>query len=474
MSLKKNLRTRRTLVFQLTIWYASVFTLSLLIIAIPSYLLMESRILDRIDRTLLHEVEETLSFYTMHGVDAVKTAMIRDAYAEDTEQVFYRLLDVEGNEVASSDLSAWGPISVNDTALQLATGEPVLETVNMAGEREKARIIYARVDPGLVLQIGHALEQATRPLGEFRKVFGATTLLAFACSTLVGWFMTKRTLAPIEAVTQTAINISSGSLTQRVDVTSGAVEVNRLATAFNQMLERIQVLVDEMTEVNENIAHDLRSPLARIRGAAERILANGQPGEEGQSMSFSIIEDCDKMLVLVDTMLEISEMNAGVRKMQQEELDLVAVVREVFELFRFAAEDKQVNMRLDVPDELQVRGDRQRLRRALANIVDNAVKYTPADGEIAFTVNGTSTLASVSVCDTGCGIPEGDQDRVFERFYRADPSRSDSGNGLGLSLTLAVVKAHQGSITLSSRPEEGTRVSIFLPRTPVRAKITNS
>ena len=208
-------------------------------------------------------------------------------------------------------------------------------------------------------------------------------------------------------------------------------EIDRLATTFNQMLDRIQTLLSEIKEMSDNIAHDLKSPITRIRGIAEVTLTTGKSLSEYESMAASTIEECDRLLDMINTMLMISKTESGVDTFSQDEIDLGGLVREACELFGPSAEDKGVTVRCDVPEGIRLIGDKRMIQRMLSNLLDNAVKYTLPGGSVTVSVSENDTQAFVSVQDTGIGISPDDLSRIFERFYRCDQSRSEPGIASG-------------------------------------------
>jgi signal transduction histidine kinase len=242
-----------------------------------------------------------------------------------------------------------------------------------------------------------------------------------------------------------------------------ADEIDRLAATFNDMLDRIQTLVTEMKEMTENIAHDLRSPITRIRGLAEMALTTGKSIDEYEAAAASTVEDCDRLLDMINTMLYISQTEATAGKLPTEEVDMAGVVRNACELFQPVAEDKGVNLVADIGADLRVRGVLQGLQRMLANLIDNALDCTPSPGTVTVSVSGDEKLGVIAVKDTGIGIPQDELPYIFRRFYRCDRSRSRPGAGLGLTLVEAIVHAHRGRIAVASTPNVGTTFTVTLP-----------
>ena len=468
MLLKKINSIRHTLAFRLTLWYAGIFMLTSCVAFLFFYFLITSVIRDRTDQDLLGEARTLSSILKVQGINAVKRQIIFEAQAAGEKKIFFRLLSLDGQEFSSSNMSYWRDIGVAKAAIEQLIGgnRPVFSTASLPERKHNIRLLYAIVGRNIILQLGQSMENYTRFIEAFRKIFVTTMASLFVFAAIIGWFMARRALAGVEAVTRTARQISEGSLKERVPVKKNQDEIDQLATTFNQMLDRIQTLVTGIREMSDNIAHDLKSPITRIRGISEVSLTTGASEKEYENMAASTVEECDRLLDMINTMLVISKTEAGVNKLDAKDLDIGAVVRDACELFQSPAEDKDLRLVCDVPGNFSISGDNRLIQRMIANLVDNAIKYTPAGGSIEVTVNTVNHDAvAITVQDTGIGISEKDMPRVFERFYRCDPSRSEAGIGLGLSFARAIARAHGGDITVSSEPNKGSTFTITLSQT---------
>jgi heavy metal sensor kinase len=461
----KLLRFRRTLAFRLTVWYAGIFTVFSLLAFLFFYLQIASIIDARRNADLLDDIKDYSALLTTKGMEEVRHTMAVDAKQDGENKTFYRLLAPDGKERGSSNLSSWGRLDVNRPALKriAENAEPVFETLALEGRQHKIRTVYGPIGPGAILQIGISLEDDDELLADFRDIFGVTVPGVMVFAALIGWFMARRALTHVEDVTRTARGISASDLERRVPVKGQADEIDRLATTFNDMLDRIQTLVTEMKEMTENIAHDLRSPITRIRGMAEMALTTGKSIDEYEAAAASTVEDCDRLLEMINTMLYISQTEAAPEKLPMEEVNITGVVRNACELFQPVAEDKGVNLVVEIGNDLRVRGVLQGLQRMLANLIDNALNYTPCPGTVTVSVSGNEKLGIIAVKDTGIGIPQEELPNIFRRFYRGDRSRSRPGTGLGLSLVQAIVHAHGGQISVTSAPNVGTTFTVTLP-----------
>jgi len=302
----------------------------------------------------------------------------------------------------------------------------------------------------------------------YRHTSGAALAMMLLCGGLVGWMVSRRAMSGVARVTQTAVRIGQGDLSRRVPPGKEGREINDLAQAFNEMLDRIQSLVRELEEVTHNIAHDLRGPLTRIRGIAETTLTGDRDLVAWREMAGAVIEESDRLVEMINTMLEIARTDSGVAQLLKTDVDIRAVLQEAVDLFQPLAEDRGITLQTDSPDvPLAVRGNRSRLQRAVANVLDNAIKYTGSGGKIRVSAKKSASRILLEISDTGTGINETDLPHIFDRFYRGDRSRSTPGNGLGLSLARSIVRAHGGEITARSSPGQGSLFTIFLPSFPV-------
>jgi heavy metal sensor kinase len=468
MFLKKINSIRHKLAFRLTLWYAGIFMLTSCVAFLFFYFLITSVIRDRTDQDLLSEARTLSSILEVEGIDAVQRQVIIEAQAAGEKKIFFRLLSFTGQEFSSSNMSYWRDIGIGKMAINQLIREkrPVFDTASLPDRKHNIRVLYAIIGRSIILQLGQSMENYTRFIEVFRKIFITTMASLFVFAAIVGWFMARRAVAGVETVTRTARHISEGSLKERVPVKKHQDEIDQLAITFNQMLDRIQTLVTGIREMSDNIAHDLKSPITRIRGISEVTLTTGASDKDYETMAASTIEECDRLLDMINTMLVISKTEAGVNKLDTNEMDIAAVVRDACELFRSPAEDKDLRLTCDAPGNFNISGDNRLIQRMIANLLDNAIKYTPVGGSIEVAVQPKNTHAvAITVKDDGEGIDDEDISRIFERFYRCDPSRSEAGIGLGLSFARAIARAHGGDITVTGQPAEGSTFTVTLPKT---------
>ncbi len=459
-------RIRDTLAFRLTLWYAGVFTLSSCVAFLLFYALISSVIQDRTDQELLGQARRFGALLAREGVEEVTKAAVIEAQAAGVRKVFFRLVYPSGVAFSSSNMSDWQNIGIHLGALkQLVSGaDHVFETLVIPDRKDEIRILYVMLGPGIIAQIGQAMESYSRFLDAFKAIFVGTMALLIVIAAGIGWFMAKQAVSGVEAVTITAQKISEGTFEERVPVKARGDEIDQLAVTFNHMVDRIQTLIREMREITDNVAHDLKSPITRIRGGAEIALTTGRSLNEFEGMAASTIEECDHLLDMIDTMLLISRTEAGIDTLPLTDVDVTTLVRRACDLFEPSAEDKGITLHCTASEGVVLSGDVRMIQRMLSNLLDNAIKYTRRGGKVEVTLSRNSTgEILISIRDTGIGISQEDLPHIFERFYRGDRSRTEAGIGLGLSLARAIARAHGGNIAVTSLPDQGSTFTIVFP-----------
>jgi heavy metal sensor kinase len=467
MFLKRLIDVRRTLAFRLTLWYAGIFLFSAAVAFAFFYYLITEALRGRTDQELLAEVRSFSSVMALQGAEAVRRQALLESQAAGEKKIFIQLLYPDGRVFSSSNLSYFHniPISLEAIGRMIEQKEPLFGTVSSPDHLHEIRVVYALLGPGLIIHLGQSMDDLTRFIEAFQRIFVVTMAVLFVLAVVLGWFMARRAMAGVENVTRTARQIADdGRLAERVPVGDGGDEIDRLAATFNRMLDRIQGLMSGIKEMTDNIAHDLKSPITRIRGQAEVALTSRAAADEYEALAAGAIEECDRLLEMINAMLFISRTEAGVSRPELKPMDLAAVVRDACGLFQTLAEDKAIALTWEAPQRLEMAGDIRLIQRMLGNLLDNAIKYTPAGGAVAATVRaGPDHSISIAVKDSGIGISEKDLPHIFERFYRGDPSRSEAGAGLGLSFARAVARAHGGEIRVESGPDRGSTFIVTLP-----------
>ncbi|GGH14028.1 two-component sensor histidine kinase [Alsobacter metallidurans] len=322
------------------------------------------------------------------------------------------------------------------------------------------------------LLVGHDLAEADRLRSVIRRAFGWSLSLVVILALLGGWFVTRRVLGRIDAMTDTTRGIMEGNLSGRLALSGSNDELDRLAVGLNAMLDRIEELMTGLKEVSDNIAHDLKTPLTRLRNGAEQALRTAQSPDDYRQALEGTIEEADNLIRVFNALLMIARAEAGSAHDGVSDFDLAEMARDVVELYEPVAEEAGVPLTLDVPPGLRLKGSRELVGQALANLVDNAIKYAPrpldpgaapnAQPGVRVSAATRGDAVEIAVADGGPGIPAADRNRVLERFVRLEGARTRPGFGLGLSLAAAVARLHGGVLRLEDN-EPGLRAVVALP-----------
>jgi signal transduction histidine kinase len=334
---------------------------------------------------------------------------------------------------------------------------------SLDSQPHRARARLFRLAGGFLLLVGrdiHEFEITRRRISmSLVWALGIMLLLGGAGSVMMG----RSTLQRIEAINQASREIMSGDLSRRIPSRHTGDDFDTLADNLNNMLEQIESLMESVRRVSDNIAHDLRTPLARLRNRLEELHLDGTAADAPDSALTQALQEADALLNTFNALLRIARIEAQDDSAHFTAVDIGALINDVMELYEPLAEDKQLHFESAIHTSLVFNGDRDLLFQALANLLDNAIKYTPAAGSIRLTLENEDDQVCLRLCDSGPGIPESQREKVFQRFFRLEQSRSPPGNGLGMSLVKAVAQRHHLDLQLQDN-DPGLCVCIRFPR----------
>ena len=450
---------------RLTLLSSVVIVCSTVVAYILMYGYLANALQSNIDHFLGTEMNEFRSIFREGGLEALRSEVRVEEFAQGQSRIFIRVLDSQGKDLIGSDLSHWGNAADWTGPVPTPSSDRFATTYAEPGGLE-ARRVEGYVGTGVFVIMGVANEPKSVVLNTFRDRFFEMFAVLAVVSLTGAWLIANRAMRGVEMVTVAAEEIAGGALERRITGKGYGTEIDRLASVFNRMLEKIAALITEARTLNDNIAHELRSPLTRIRGAAEAAATSHASTPQCQELAATFVEETDGLLAIVNSMLAISQMEAGLVKIESRPVDCARLVRDACDLFLPAAEDREIGLRANIEDEVILGGDNGRLTQAVANLIDNALKYTPSGGSVTVTLRRVNNQAVIAVADTGIGIAPNEIPHIFDRFYRSDAIRGMPGNGLGLGLVRAIVTSHAGNVGVRSEVGKGSEFTINLPIRP--------
>jgi signal transduction histidine kinase len=456
-------RLLRTNAFRLAALYFALFATSVLALLIFIYLSTADFIERQTEATIEAEITGLAEQYQQRGLAGLIEIIRARIAAQRSDTALYLITDAALHPLAGN-LSGWpGAESIAPSWISF----PVESRGRNGDETDTALARVFVLSGGYRLLVGRDLHDARAFRSRITRTLVWAALLTLALGVAGGLFITRNMLARVEAVNRTSAHIIHGDLTQRVPLTGSGDEFDQLAGNLNAMLDQIERLMAGMREVTDNIAHDLRTPLARLRARLEVTLLERPDAARYAEALSDTIGEVDRLLGTFNALLSIAEAEAGSRRETLAVVDLAEIARSVAELYEPVAEEQGLALTVTIDAALPVNGDRHLLSQAIANLLDNALKYTPA-GTVTLSARRSGDMARIEVADSGPGVPLDRREAVFDRFVRLEGSRSTPGNGLGLSLVRAVAKLHGGEVWLEDN-EPGLKAIFILPTSEARA-----
>jgi len=452
------LRLFRTTTVRLAMLYLGLFLASVLLVLWMVYWSTAGFVTGQADEEIKSEVRTLLERWQLGGVGALAAAVAERSARGDADGIY--LLTLPTATPLTGNLSSWPPEASSDGWVTFDVRERGVD--GDGSGKADARAIAATLPGGFRLLVGRDMRDVDAYADRLEAVIGWSLALTLALGVLGGMFMSRAMLRRLEDVNRTARAIGAGELAQRVPVGSGGDEFDRLATTINTMLDRIQDLLSGMRHVSQGIAHDLRTPLTRLRARLELALMEEQGPADPRAVLEEAVEEVDRLLATFRALLSIAEVESGAGQEPAIPVRLDELARRVAELYEPAAEIQGVALSVEAAGPVTVMGNEQLLAQALANLTDNAVKYTPAGGRVAIAVSAESGRALAIVADSGPGIPTEERERVVKRFARLERDQALPGSGLGLSLVEAVAHRHGGRLRLEDNAP-GLRAVLDLP-----------
>jgi signal transduction histidine kinase len=458
-------RIRKKVGFRLAFWFCAIFILSSLLLFSLGYFLLASS-LKRQDRNSIDlKIEELAALYQTSGVNQLKREISIDKKFVKKNPFLIRLADIDNKTIVLSLPYQW----LESNLKKLEEGDLIRHKrhihLPVKDKRYTMEVKSVLLRNSHILQVGKSSEDRERILGHFREIFYSVMIPLIVLGLAGGVFVAHRSLHPVRNLIATLRDIESGKMHARVEARQTNDELDELITLFNTMLERIESLIRGMRDALDNIAHNLRTPMARFRGIAETAL---QPNPDGQSCEEALatcMEESDQILKMLNTLMDISEAEAGTMKLELGDVEVSALIDRVLDLYQYTAEDKGIHFNASVQKDLFIRVDQTRMGQALANLMDNAIKYSPNNSAVDIDAFKEGNQVVIRIMDRGMGIAEDELPRIYDRLFRGRQALNQKGLGLGLNLVKAIIQAHRGRLEVSSQTVKGSTFSIFLPST---------
>ncbi len=466
MSSKTLRKTPKTIGFRLTFWYSALFIVSVSLLFLFAYVYLDATLVRKDHDETLSRLRELKSFYQSGGVLLLIKGISASKKTPEKNKFFIRIADPENRTLYIYLPYQWVAFDIRELeAIPPKQGQWI--RIPERDNRVFLEVSSTRLLNGDWLQVGQDTRERQRILDKFRGVTMIIILPLLILGILGGSFLARRALYPLRQLISTvrAIARDMESLDREVPNPHTGDELEELITLFNAMLRRIATLIKAMKNSLDNVAHDLRTPVTRLRCRAELTLQSRDDPEEYRKALEECLEESHEMQRLLDALMDISEAETGVMHLNTRRVQVDQLLCKIADLYDFVAEEKGVSVEVSVQPGLYVMADSTRLGQALANLVDNAIKFTLSGGKVTIEGFREGDSVVIQVRDTGIGIPEKDLPRIWDRLYRGDQSRSQKGLGLGLSLVRAIVMLHKGKVAVESQPGRGTTFTVTLTMT---------
>jgi signal transduction histidine kinase len=441
----------RTTTFRLTLLSAGLFAVCSFVILALVYAATVGAQMRRADAEIFDEILRIEARYAAGGMSAANRYIVQRSVAGG--EFLYLMLTPEGARISGNISRLPDAIPDDEGRLRFEYDRAPADGVSTGEDGRAARGRIVEFESGGCLFVGVDVEEESRLVGETLNAVLMASALALALGLISGAVVSSRFALRIEAINDAAREVMTGKLDTRAPRTHTDDELDTLSSNFNDMLDRVEHLMHRMRTAGDSIAHDLRHPLTRMRGRLESALVDEGDLEQREAALAQAINDVDEVLKTFNAVLSLSRLQAGERRRAFEPLNLAVLMDDMAELYEPVCDDIGLDFDFDCPPGLSVMGDRELIAQAIANLLDNAIKYTPEGGAVMLRGRKTSSgQIEISVTDTGPGIPEHKRERVLERFVRLEESRSKPGVGLGLSLVHAITEVHKGQLHLDDGP----------------------
>lgn len=448
---------------KLSILYAFFFVVSSMALFLLAYYLITVLVEQREREVIQARIQEYRAWYEEGGLPAIKARF--DEQSHGSTDVFFTRIIGPLNQILFVSIPP-GSEGFDLRQLNITSSIRQDSWLSIRDYGKNAWTVGStHLSRGIILQIGKNSTQSEEFLSYFRSVFFRFVVPLLLLGILIGTLLTFRAIRPIRQLIQTVRDIlKTGKMSTRVPVRSERGELNELVSLFNEMLDKNDSLIQAMHESLDNVAHDLRTPMTRLRGVAELAMQDERNPDAWYEALADCMEESERVLTMLNTLMDVAEAQTGAMRLDMVDVSVPEVVRAVVELYDIVADEKQVTVTTHLPNGLSIYADRNRIQQVLANLLDNAIKYSDSGRHIDISVYEEGNFAVISVADQGIGIASGEVNKIWDRLYRGDRSRSKRGLGLGLSFVQAIVQAHGGKVRVETKLNKGSKFFIMLPK----------
>ena len=478
MSSKNRIRFLKTISFKITLWYLLSVMGILLFSGTFLYFRLQHKLNKKADQLILDEEEELL--LTLLDKDSTLNGLKSTIALEFSEDRYYklsiRLLDAEGKTIIASDNFSAQDLEASEIAVTKAKGgESVFQTVRVLERKYPFRLLTEAIDQDgslkYILQIGLYMKPLYKTIENLKSNLLILMPILIVLSIAGGWFLSRRSLSPIENIIRTTQKITASNLNKRLLPTHTGDEVDELANTINLMLGRIEDSFVRIAQFTSDVSHELRTPVAALKTGTEVILSKERTAEEYRDLLENNLSTLERMSRMISDLLELSRSDSGANNLHLKSFDLGNTLKELQNKIGLISEAKSISILFNEVPDFQITGDQDLLRRVFSNLLDNAIKFTSSGGNVSITIEDRDNDVVTCIKDTGIGIAEAHLEKVFDRFFRVDSSRSrdTGGTGLGLNICKNIVAFHKGTIKVESQLGVGSTFVVTLPK-----NLTNS
>jgi signal transduction histidine kinase len=449
---------------RLTLWHALLFLAAALTVLGLTYVVIKQRLRAQERDVIEFRLNQYAGEYERGGLPAVR-ALAALRKGREQKAFFVRVADAQNRTRFLRDGDDWAEFFPDRLSNEVPAGPEPHGWLRLYSPMGTELLLgFARLTDGSLIEVGKSTESLQELLAGFRTATLVVLLIFLPTSIAGGAFLASRALRPVQHLTAAAEQIvATANFDARVPSRGTGDELDALVQLFNKMLGRIDRLIRGMRDALDNVAHDLRTPMTRLRQKAQSALEADEDLETTRDALADCVEEAERVMTLLNTLMDIAETESGLVTFQRLPVEVAALVRSAVDSYAEVAEEKGIAITTAVPAALCIDGDAGALRRVFANLLDNAIKYTPGGGSVRITAERSGSAVTIRFTDTGAGIAPEDLPRIWDRLFRGDKSRTQRGLGLGLSFVRAIVESHGGKATVTSEPGHGTTASVLLP-----------